>query len=77
MEKVAKRGAEIISVMKKSSVPSAASSSADHIHDWVIGTRPGEYVSMGVDQRWQLIWDTIRHYLFIPSNMQEWRVDYS
>lgn len=46
--KVAKRGAEIISVMKKSSAPSAANAACDHMHDWWVGTRPGEYASMGI-----------------------------
>lgn len=34
--------------MKKSSAPSAASAACDHVHDWVWGTKPGEYVSMAV-----------------------------
>jgi len=46
--KVAKRGAEIISVMKKSSAPSAANAACDHMHDWWVGTKPGEYASIGV-----------------------------
>jgi len=48
ISKVAKRGAEIIEVMKKSSAASAANAACDHMHDWWIGTRPGEFVSMGV-----------------------------
>lgn len=46
--KVAKRGAEIIQARKSSSAASAANAVCDHIHDWIVGTRPGEYVSMGV-----------------------------
>lgn len=46
--RVQKRGAEIISMRKKSSAASAASATCDHIHDWLCGTRPGEWVSMGV-----------------------------
>lgn len=46
--KVAKRGAEIIAVMKKSSAASAANAACDHMHDWWVGTKPGEYASMGV-----------------------------
>lgn len=46
--KVAKRGAEIISVMKKSSAASAANAACDHMHDWWVGTKPGEFVSMGI-----------------------------
>ena len=34
--------------MKKSSAASAASAACDHMHDWWVGTKPGEYVSMGV-----------------------------
>lgn len=48
IEKVQKRGAEIISVMKKSSAASAANAACDHMHDWWVGTKPGEYVSMAV-----------------------------
>lgn len=46
--KVQKRGAEIISMRQLSSAASAAAAACDHIHDWVVGTRPGEFVSMGV-----------------------------
>ena len=42
------RGAAIIAARSKSSAASAASSCVDHIHDWWVGTKPGEYVSMGV-----------------------------
>jgi malate dehydrogenase len=48
LARVQKRGGEIISVMKKSSAASAASAACDHVHDWWVGTKPGEYVSMGV-----------------------------
>lgn len=34
--------------MKKSSAASAANAACDHMHDWWIGTKPGEFVSMGV-----------------------------
>lgn len=46
--RVQKRGSEIISMRKKSSAASAANATCDHIHDWLCGTRPGEWVSMGV-----------------------------
>ena len=46
--KVQKRGGEIIAVMKKSSAASAANAACDHMHDWWVGTKPGEFVSMGV-----------------------------
>eukprot|EP01015_Nassula_variabilis_P032915 TRINITY_DN780_c0_g1_i2.p1 TRINITY_DN780_c0_g1~~TRINITY_DN780_c0_g1_i2.p1 ORF type:complete len:368 (+),score=71.49 TRINITY_DN780_c0_g1_i2:87-1190(+) len=45
---VQKRGAEIIKKRGTSSANSAANAVCDHIHDWLIGTQPGEYVSMGV-----------------------------
>ena len=48
ISKVQKRGAEIISVMKKSSAASAANAACDHMHDWWVGTKPGEFVNMGV-----------------------------
>lgn len=48
ISKVAKRGAEIISVMKKSSAASAAAAACEHMHDWWNGNQQGGYVSMGV-----------------------------
>jgi len=48
ISKVAKRGAEIISVMGKSSAVSAANAACDHVHDWWNGTKPGTWVNMGV-----------------------------
>lgn len=48
ISKVAKRGAEIISVMGKSSAASAANAACDHVHDWCMGTKPGCHVSMAV-----------------------------
>jgi len=39
IDKVAKRGAEIISVMGKSSAASAANAACDHVHDWWFGTK--------------------------------------
>lgn len=34
--------------MKKSSVPSAASAACDHVHDWLVGSKSGDIISMGV-----------------------------
>jgi len=48
ISKVAKRGAEIISVMKKSSAASAAAAACEHVHDWWFGNQAGGIVSMGV-----------------------------
>lgn len=48
ISKVAKRGAEIISVMKKSSAASAAAAACEAMHDWWFGNQQGGIVSMGV-----------------------------
>mmetsp|Transcript_16083 Transcript_16083/g.22205 ORF Transcript_16083/g.22205 Transcript_16083/m.22205 type:complete len:358 (+) Transcript_16083:64-1137(+) len=45
---VQQRGAAIIKARKLSSALSAASSACDHVRNWVNGTIPGEFVSMGV-----------------------------
>jgi malate dehydrogenase len=45
---VAKRGAAIIEARGASSAASAASAAIDHVHDWVNGTAPGDWVSMAV-----------------------------
>jgi len=42
------RGAAIIAAREKSSAASAANACVDHIRDWCLGTKKGEYVSMGV-----------------------------
>merc|ERR1712156_1185373 len=48
LSKVQKRGAEIISVMGKSSAASAAAAACDHVHNLWFGTMEDEYVSMAV-----------------------------
>uniref|UniRef100_A0A7N1A3Q3 Malate dehydrogenase n=1 Tax=Kalanchoe fedtschenkoi TaxID=63787 RepID=A0A7N1A3Q3_KALFE len=45
---VQQRGAAIIKARKLSSALSAASAACDHMRDWVLGTRKGTWVSMGV-----------------------------
>ncbi|KAK4592866.1 hypothetical protein RGQ29_017141 [Quercus rubra] len=45
---VQQRGAAIIKARKASSALSAASAACDHMHDWVLGTPKGTWVSMGV-----------------------------
>jgi malate dehydrogenase len=45
---VQQRGAAIIAARKLSSAMSAASSVCDHVRDWVLGTPPGVWTSMGV-----------------------------
>ncbi len=42
------RGAAIIEARGGSSVASAANAAIDHMHDWVLGTPAGDWVSMGV-----------------------------
>jgi malate dehydrogenase len=45
---VAKRGAAVIDARGASSAASAANAAIDHVHDWVLGTPDGDWVSMGV-----------------------------
>ncbi|KAJ4746740.1 malate dehydrogenase [Rhynchospora pubera] len=45
---VQQRGAAIIKARKQSSSLSAASAACDHMHDWILGTPKGTWVSMGV-----------------------------
>ena len=45
---VQKRGAAIIEARGASSAASAANAAIDHVHDWVLGTPDGDWVSMAV-----------------------------
>jgi malate dehydrogenase len=45
---VQKRGAAIIEARGASSAASAANAAIEHVHDWVKGTPPGDWVSMAV-----------------------------
>jgi malate dehydrogenase len=45
---VQQRGAAIIEARGASSAASAASAAIDHVHDWVLGTAAGDWVSMGI-----------------------------
>jgi malate dehydrogenase len=45
---VAGRGAAIIAARGVSSAASAANAAVDHMHDWVLGTRVGDWTSAGV-----------------------------
>jgi malate dehydrogenase len=45
---VQKRGAAIIEARGASSAASAANAAIEHVHDWVLGTPSGDWVSMGV-----------------------------
>jgi len=47
--RVAKRGAEVIEGARLvRGAASAANAAIDHVHDWVLGTREGDWVSMSV-----------------------------
>jgi malate dehydrogenase len=46
--RVQQRGAEVISVRGASSAASAANAAINHVHDWVLGTPDGDWVSMAV-----------------------------
>jgi malate dehydrogenase len=45
---VQKRGAAIIEARGASSAASAANAAIDHVHDWVLGTPPSDWVSMAI-----------------------------
>ncbi|GAC1330963.1 MAG: malate dehydrogenase [Steroidobacteraceae bacterium] len=45
---VQQRGAAVIKARGTSSAASAASAALDHVHDWVLGTPTGDWVSMAV-----------------------------
>jgi malate dehydrogenase len=45
---VAKRGAAVIEVRGASSAGSAANAAIDHMHDWMLGSPEGDWVSMSV-----------------------------
>lgn len=48
LETIQKRGAAVIAARKMSSAMSAAKAAGDHMRDWFLGTKPGQWVSMGV-----------------------------
>jgi len=45
---VQKRGAAVIEARGASSAASAANAAIDHVHDWMLGTKPDDWVSMAV-----------------------------
>jgi malate dehydrogenase len=45
---VQKRGAAIIEARGASSAASAANAAIDHVHDWVLGTPQGDWISMAI-----------------------------
>lgn len=48
---VATRGKAIIEARGASSAASAANAAIDHVRDWVLGTQPGDYVSMAIPSK--------------------------
>lgn len=48
ISRVQQRGAEVIEARGSSSAASAANAAIDHMHDWVLGSDEGDYVSMGI-----------------------------
>ena len=48
IRRVQQRGAEVIEARGSSSAASAANAAIDHMHDWVLGSAEGDYVSMGI-----------------------------
>ena len=48
VERVQKRGAEVLAARKLSSVFSAANAVKDHLRDWYLGSPVGEWISMGL-----------------------------
>ena len=67
---VQKRGAAIIEARGVSSAASAANAAIDHVRDWMLGTRDGDWVSMGPAGGWQLRRPR-GSYLRIPRYVQE------
>ena len=48
IRRVQQRGAEVIEARGSSSAASAANAAIDHMHDWVLGSAEGDYISMGI-----------------------------
>ncbi len=48
ISRVQQRGAEVIDARGSSSAASAANAAIDHMHDWILGSAEGDYVSMGI-----------------------------
>jgi malate dehydrogenase len=72
---VAKRGAAIIDARGASSAASAANAAIDHVHDWVLGTPEGDWVSMAVpaDGSYDIAEGVISGYPCECAN-GEWRI---
>lgn len=48
IRRVQQRGAEVIGARGSSSAASAANAAIDHMHDWMLDSAEGDYVSMGI-----------------------------
>lgn len=48
LQLVQQRGAEVMKLRGLSSAASAAKAIVDHVHDWILGTEDGKFVSMAV-----------------------------
>ncbi|EGR34785.1 malate dehydrogenase nad, putative [Ichthyophthirius multifiliis] len=48
IQRVQKRGGELLALRQNSSVMSAANAVKDHLYDWYFGTKQGQFVSMAV-----------------------------
>jgi len=48
IRRVQQRGAEVIEARGSSSAASAANAAIDHMHDWMLDSAEGDYVSMGI-----------------------------
>jgi malate dehydrogenase len=72
---VAERGAAIIDARGASSAASAANAAIDHVHDWVLGTPEGDWVSMAVpaDGSYDIAEGVISGYPCECAN-GEWRI---
>ena len=70
---VAKRGAAIIDARGASSAASAANAAIDHVHDWVLGTPEGDWVSMGDPGR-RLLRRPRGDHLRLPVHLRRRRV---
>ncbi len=71
---VQKRGAVVIAARGASSAASAAAAAIDHVHDWVLGTSEGDWVSMAIPSRGQYGIDEGVVYSF-PVTCSEGRIE--
>ena len=68
---VQKRGAAIIEARGASSAASAANAAIDHVHDWVLGTPDGDWVSMAIAVR-RLLRGAGGDLLRLPLHLHGW-----